>query len=281
MTAVSRILSLATGTLPDISPPEVVRAAAAAGFSHTGIWFDPETWTNATTRAVRAALEETGLKLLDLEVIWINPGMHDPNHDRAIATAGELGAQNVLVVSSEPDEAKAKTRFERICALCDEAGAYAALEFLPITEVRTLHDALAILRSVDHPAGKLLIDPLHLARSGGHPIDLREVPEVLFSYAQFCDAPAMNPDMSYDSILAEAIDGRLQPGEGDLPLSELLGTLPKDLPLALEMRSKALRDQYPDPVARARVVLTGAQAYLSGVPRIEHIERTANEAGAA
>lgn len=277
MTAVSRILSLATGTLPDISPPEVVRAAAAAGFTHCGIWFDPDEWTGETTRAVRSALEETGLKLLDLEVIWINPGMHDPNHDRAIATAGELGAQNVLVVSSEPDTEKAKLRFERICALCGEAGVNAALEFLPITEVRSLHDALDLLRSVDHPAGKLLVDPLHLARSGGHPIDLHELPEFLFSYAQFCDAPAVNPDMSYDAILAEAVDGRLQPGEGELPLTELLAALPEDLPLALEVRSKALRDQYPDPVARARVVLTAAQAYLAGIPRIER----ADEAGAA
>lgn len=277
MTEVSRILSLATGTLPDIGPPEVVRAAAAAGFSHCGVWYDSETWSGETTRGVRSALEDTGLKLLDLEVIWINPGMHDPNHDRAIATAGELGADNVLVVSSEPDSEKAKLRFERICALCGEVGVNAVLEFLPITEVRSLHDALDILRSVDHPAGKLLVDPLHLARSGGHPIDLHEVPESLFSYGQFCDAPAVNPDMSYDSILAEAINGRLQPGEGALPLQELLAAFPEELPLALEMRSKALRDQYPDPVARARVVLTAAQAYLAGIPRIER----ADEAGAA
>lgn len=278
MTAELRILSLATGTLPDVSPPDVVRAAAAAGFTHCGVWFDAEQWTDATTRAVRTALEETGTQLLDLEVIWINPGMHDPHHDRAIATAGELGADNVLIVSSEPDSEKAKFRFERICALCGEAGVNAALEFLPITEVRSLHDALDILRGVDHPAGKLLVDPLHLARSGGHPIDLREVPEALLSYAQFCDAPAVNPDMSYGSILAEAIDGRLQPGDGELPLHELLAALPEDLPLALEMRSKSLRDQYPDPTARARVVLTAAQAYLAGLPRIE---RAAGEAGAA
>lgn len=262
MTAEDRILSLATGTLPDVDPPGVVRAAAAAGFSHTGLWFDPEEWTAQTTKDVRAALDETGISLVDLEVIWINPGKHDPNHEKAIELAAELGAGNVLVVSSEPDSKETKNRFERICALCGQAGINAALEFLPITEVRTLHDALDILRDVDHPAGKLLVDPLHLARSGGHPIDLKEVPETLFSYAQYCDAPIKLEDMSYGSILNEAIDGRLLAGEGELPLKELISALPEGLPLALELRSKALRDAFPDPTERARRVLENAKEHL-------------------
>lgn len=265
MTAEDRILSLATGTLPDVDPPGVVRAAAEAGFSHTGVWYDPDEWTAQTTKDVRAALEETGITLFDLEVIWINPGKHDPNHDKAIETAAELGAGNVLVVSSEPNPVETKSRFERICALCGQAGINAALEFLPITEVRSLHDALDILRDVDHPAGKLLVDPLHLARSGGHPIDLKEVPEALFSYAQYCDAPIQLADMSYDSILKEAIDGRLLAGEGDLPLKELVSALPEGLPLAIELRSKALREAFPDPVERARRVLETTKAHLASL----------------
>jgi len=263
MVVEDRILSLATGTLPDVDPPGVVRAAAAAGFSHTGLWFDPEEWTSQTTRDVRAALDDTGISIFDFEVIWISPGKHDPNHERAIELAAEFGAENVLVVSSDPNPTETKNRFERICALCGQVGITAALEFLPITEVRTLQDALDILRDVDHPAGRLLVDPLHLARSGGHPVDLKRVPEALFSYAQYCDAPMKLDDMSYGSLMKEAIDGRLLAGDGELPLQELIAALPEELPLALELRSKSLRDAYPDPTARARRVLENAKAHLS------------------
>lgn len=265
MTAENRILSLATGTLPDADPPSVVRAAAAAGFSHAGLWFDPELWTAQTTKEVLDALEDTGIAVLDLEVIWIRAGEHDPNHDKAIELAGELKVENVLVVSSEPDPAKTKSRFERICALCGQAGINAALEFLPVTKIRTLHDALDILRDVDHPAGKVLIDPLHLARSGGHPIDLREVPEALFSYAQFCDVPIKLDDMSHESLLQEALDGRLLAGDGDLPLKELLSALPEGLPLSIELRSKALRHEFPNAIDRARHVLETTKAYLASL----------------
>jgi len=258
----NRLISIATGMLPEFSPPEVTHASAKAGWPACGIWYDAETWTDTTTIETARAFKDTGIIPLDIEVVWINPGDSDPNHRKLIEAGGEIGARNVLVVSSDPDRVATKRRFAEICDWAQAAGLNACLEFLRITEIKTLADALDVLADVDHPAGKLLIDPTHLARTGGDPDDLKKVPPGLLTYAQFCDGVAQLPDDDIQTILTEAIDGRLLPGEGAFPLDRLLDVLPDDLPLAVEVRSKHMRDTYPDPVERARVTLEATRAFL-------------------
>lgn len=53
---------------------------------------------SGTTRAVGNALRNSGLRLLDIEVVWIKPGPLDPDHVRTVA----IGATNVPCVSSGP-----------------------------------------------------------------------------------------------------------------------------------------------------------------------------------
>jgi len=258
----SRLLSLATGNLPEFTPVQVVEAAAEAGWKACGIWFDPETWTAQTTRDTRNAFERTGLIPFDIEVVWIRPGEADPNHERLLAAGGEIGVGNALMVSSDPDMNATKRRFEALCKIADKYGINACFEFLPITEVKSLPMGLDIVQSVGHPRGKLLVDALHLARSGGHPDLLKGLPADLFTYAQICDAPAKLPDMEFNTILYEAVDGRLMPGEGDLPVKELVEVLPENLPLAPEQRSKPLRDAYPNATDRARAILEATNRFL-------------------
>jgi hypothetical protein len=47
----------------------------------------------------------------------------------------------------------------------------------------------------------------------------------------------------------------------------LLNVLPAGLPLSIELRSKALRDGWPDPVARARRLLQATLAYFDKFDR--------------
>jgi hypothetical protein len=49
-----RLVSLAAGTVLDVGPAETVTVAARAGYDGVGLWFDPDTWTDATTRDVAA-----------------------------------------------------------------------------------------------------------------------------------------------------------------------------------------------------------------------------------
>jgi hypothetical protein len=68
-------------------------------------------------------------------------------------------------------------------------------------------------------------------------------------------------------VITDAIDLRRQLGEGALPLRGMLRALPLDIPLAIELRSKALRETYADPGERARVTAQATRAWLSGVSR--------------
>ena len=257
------VISLAAGVLPDHSPQTTARAAATAGYDATGVWVDLDTWTDATTREMQAILKGEGLPALDVEVVWLHPGPFDERLRRTVDIGLALGAPNVLVGSSDPDDGSTAAK---LATLCEHGGGdiRIALEFARFTKVTSVAQASAVLRAVDHPAAAMLIDPLHLARTGGTPEDVAALPRAWLPYAQFCDAPPLNFDLDdVQAIIEEAIDRREHVGEGVLPLRALHAALPAETPLSIELRSRALREGYPDPVARARAVLTATQRFLT------------------
>jgi sugar phosphate isomerase/epimerase len=262
------MLSLASGVLPEASPLQTVQAAAAAHFDAVGLWIDVATWTPRTTREVRQAVADSGLQVLDAEVLWLRLGPANPDHLHALDIAAELGAANVLVVSSDPD---AGATAEKFIALCEHARCMplrVALEFGAFTDVPTIDAAAAILRQAAQPNQALLVDALHLKRSGGSTAQVRSLPAQWFSYAQLCDAPMSGPGASdRAAIRAEAVDDRLCPGEGELPLAELLAALPAGLPLSVEVRSRRLREDYSDFSERARLVHRLTRQWLDRIGR--------------
>ena len=257
-------IALASGVLPEFGPVETVRAAAAAGFDAVGLWVEPENWTAATTREVRAALADTGLPLLDVEVIWLKPDSSIDLHRRTIDIGAELGAANVLCVSSDPDHGATAARLADLCRHAEGSGIRVALEFGIFTEVKDLRAALAILDAVAHPLRALLIDPIHVDRSQSNIAEIAAVDPALLPYAQFCDAPAARPDPAdWDAVITDAIDLREQCGAGALPLAELYAALPAGIPLSIELRSKALRETCPDAGERAQAVANATRKWLA------------------
>jgi len=138
-----------------------------------------------------------------------------------------------------------------------------ALEFGVFTEVKDLQMAMAVLDNVGHPLRALLIDPIHVDRSGTSTLEISNVPQGLLPYAQFCDAPAERPDLhDFDAIITDAIGLRLQCGEGGLDLKGIYDALPESIPLSIELRSKALRNRYPAANDRAKAVATATRRWL-------------------
>lgn len=257
-------IGLASGVLPEFDAVTTIEAAAAAGFDAVGLWVEPENWTASTTRDARAALAASGLELLDVEVVWIKPDSDLEMHRRSLDIGAELGAKNILCVSSDPDHGATAAKLAALCGHAEASGIRVALEFGVFTEVKTIHAALAVLDAVGHPLRALLIDPIHVDRSGGTAAEIAAVPRALLPYAQFCDASADRPDPDdFDAVIVDAIDLRLQCGEGVLPLAAMLGALPSGIPLSIELRSKALRDGYPDPADRARVTAAATRRWLA------------------
>lgn len=257
-------ISFASGIVPEYGPVETIRAAAAGGFDATGLWVELENWTAATTSAARAALADTGLELLDVEVIWIKPDSDMGAHKACIDIGAELGARHVLCVSSDPDMGATAARLAELCEHAEGSAMRVALEFGIFTEVRNIRMAMGVLGAVAHPLAALLIDPIHVDRSGSSIVEIAAVPDALLPYAQFCDAPGKRPNPEdFAAVITDAVDLRMQCGEGDLPLADLYRALPQDIPLSIELRSKLLRDTYPDASERAKVVAKATRAWLA------------------
>ncbi len=256
------IVSLAAGTLPEFQPEQVARAAGESGFSHCGFTIEPDQWDAAALAATRTAIADHALSVLDVEVVWIPEGGQLTDDHKLIIDAGlELGASNVLVVSSEPDQCRTAEALHQLCDWAAPGNMRVALEFLMITAVRSMGDALAIIQKADHPAAGLLIDTIHFQRAGHRPDQLEELEASLLPYTQICDGN-LECDASFEAFLEDAVDLRSCPGEGELPVADVIRALPQAIPLSLEIRSKAYRDQFPDASDRASAVRRASLAYL-------------------
>ncbi len=252
----ARLLSLAAGTVPDLGPAEAVDAAAAAGFPAVGVWFDPATWSAQVLRSVAARLDHHGLIAFDIEPIML--GSADDHGEAIVDAAVELGARHVLVASREADNGVVAARLASLAARVESSPVTLVLEFLPALGVRSFAQASSIVDAVGHPAVGVLVDALHLARAGENPEVLRAAPAGLLPYLQLCDAGAPPDDTSPMGLIREALHGRFLPGEGELPLDQLLAAVP-EVPISFEVRSAWLRDTFPDPVERARAVIASVQ----------------------
>ena len=238
----ARLLSLSQLTVLDAAPPDLVVAAAGAGFDAVGVrvWpagdepAYPMLGETPMMRETVARMADTGVRVLDVEVLRLRP---DSRHDDAlrILDAGtRLRARAVLVICNDPDEGRLVDRFAAVCAAAGERGLRACLEFMIFSSVRTIGDAVRVVDRAAHPAGAVLVDALHLQRSGGTPADVATLPPGRLPYAQLCDAPAapIGPDEAV--ARSEARTGRLLPGDGELPLRDLVDALPADAALAVE-----------------------------------------------
>jgi sugar phosphate isomerase/epimerase len=111
---------------------------------------------------------------------------------------------------------------------------------------------------VGDPDAGVLIDALHLARTGGVPADVAALPPNLVRSVQLCDGPAASP-RTVGEIVAEARGKRLPPGAGELPLSDLLQAVPNDVALSIE----APMDDRRGAEARARHLYEATRRLLA------------------
>lgn len=243
-----RELSLAHLTVLDATPPELVELAAAAGFRMVGVRLTaapsvgvpPYDMLGDTPmlRETLARMADTGVSVLDVEFLRFEPGLPVGVPEGFLEAGARLGAKYVLVMSAEPEEARTLERFGELCDRAAQYGLHVCLEFAIYTGVRTLAHAARMVRESGRSNASVLVDALHFSRSGGWPADLARADPSLFRYAQICDAGPEMPTAAPE-LIREARTGRLLPGEGVLPLAELVRALPATAPLAVEAPVRA------------------------------------------
>lgn len=241
-------LSLSPLTVLPCSPLELIEAAAEAGYAAVGLRLQPVLPSDVDVmadpqlmRAIERRLASTNLRVLDVEVFRIGPHTDVAAMVPALSYAGALGARFIQITAlglaeyRDEDEPTIVGKIAQLCELAARHQIRPVLEFMAFRGIRSLDDALRIAARVDHPSLGILVDALHLQRSGGTPAALAKVDRRLPCYVQLCDAPAAAPA----DLMHEARYGRLYPGEGELPLRQLLEALPPQVAVSVEAPNSA------------------------------------------
>lgn len=256
----------------DAPPADTIDAAAAAGFGSVGIrisgrWRD-DPWTPvigkpAVIADLRRRAADQGVKLSTISSYFIYPHVASDDLARVMETAGELGAATVVTNGYDPDLGAYVEKLARYCELGRAAGVRVAIEFMKYSEVRNIHDACRVVERVGAPNLGVLVDPLHLARSGGTPADVRAADPTLIAFAQLCDAKAPRHEPTNDELRYEARTERLYPGDGALPLREFLAALPPGIEIEYEVPRQNLGALTLG--QRARVAYSAFNWFMNGV----------------
>lgn len=235
------MLSLAHLSVLSAEPVELIEIGARAGFNAVGLRVVPPMPSDTIVpvvgdqqlqRRIKKRLADTGLSILDIEAFWLMPQSDLDHMRRAIEVGAALGARYVLVVGNDADAGRLRDSFSTLCGYCREFGLRPMLEFIPYSQIRSLPEAHDFLLASGETDAGLLVDALHLSRSGGTPADLAAYPSELFSYMHLCDAPM--PPPTGEKVREEARGRRLYPGEGNLPLADFVASFPRGVPVSIE-----------------------------------------------
>jgi sugar phosphate isomerase/epimerase len=141
--------------------------------------------------------------------------------------------------------------------MAESFGLGVVLEFYPFSQVRSLAEALDLVRGIDMP-GRVGVnaDLLHLMRSGGSLAELAEAPAYIL-YGQQCDGPARYDESRLE---LEASSQRLLAGEGVFDLAGFARALPAGCPVSVELPQDAAIDAGVPAIERAQRAVDGVRA---------------------
>ena len=210
------VSSYSLGT--EVSFPDRVRAAAAAGFDGIGLRAE-NYWEAQSSGLDGAAMAElaggAGVPVLEVEYItaWGTSTDRDAAQQRkeqaVFSMARTFGVHHLDTGLLE--KLPMDVIVEAFAGLCDRAGELTiALEFMPYSGVPDLATAWRILQEADRPNSALIIDVWHWARAGMTPQDLEPVPAERIVSVQLCDVQ----QMPMDPLRTESLGYRLPPGAG-------------------------------------------------------------------
>lgn len=244
-------------------PPDIIRAAAAADVHSVGLWLAPFLGGPAQERPIltdKAMRDLTTQALRDHGVTchltsgWLlAPDSTVEDYRRKLDVSAELGARYLCIVSRDPDMLRATDNAAALCDLAAAADMLVALEFSPNTEIAALGDAVRFIETVSHEQMKLVIDALHLERTGGTAAEVAALPPGLLAFMQICDGP--RGWFGRDAYRHESIFERMLPGQGEFPLQALLDAMPQeDFLVTAEVPLQRLEELGVDDAARVKMV---------------------------
>ena len=265
----TRVVTLGYLTL-DSTPLETLDAAAVAGFRSVGIgitarrYGDPYVAEVLGNRraiaAIRRRIADTGLRLSNISAYHLYPDVPADTLQQILDTTAELGSRIVVVNNYIEDAGALAAALSRFCEHAATLDIRVALEFMRYSRLKTLGAACDLMATVGMPNLGLLVDSLHLARSGGTPDEVKALRPGSIVFAQLCDAKAAPADTDDATLRQEARTGRLYPGDGVLPLRAFVAALPADCEIEYEVPRQDLGDLTM--TERARIAMSVCRHFL-------------------
>lgn len=211
-------------------------------------------------RETVAALRDRGVTIALGDGFVIREGVDMRDRAVELDVMAELGAQRVNTVTFDPDLNRGVDQICLLAEMAAAAGMETTLEFAPGLCVSDLSTALGVVREVGRPDLRLLIDTMHLVRSGSGADDIAALDPDLIGYVQLSDAPLV---ASLPNYLEESCFQRMVPGSGELPLLDILEALPRHLVIGLEVPLRAEADAGVGPQARLGRCVDAAASLLA------------------
>jgi sugar phosphate isomerase/epimerase len=232
----------------DLPPPEVARVAARTGYQYVGLRLIAVTDTTPgyplmddppMMRDTKAALANTGVRVLDIEFVKITPEIDMAGLERFVAAGADLGAKYVITAPYDPDLVRLADRLGAISDLSARYGLRAVLEFFPWTVVPDLRTAVQVVEAAGRRDTGILVDTLHFNRSGSRVFQLDSIPASRLPFVHVCDAPVQHAYTTEELLYAGRAE-RLPPGEGGIDIRSILRHMPQGIPVALEVPMTAM-----------------------------------------
>ncbi len=241
-------LELCCMTVRQAALPALIAVASEHGFGAvtTTPWLYDA--AGVSDRDLRRLLDDTGVRVTYIDgLITALPGTPPPRPGAAteeecfrMAVALGAGAVNVVHIGGVPTPMPELV--DALGGVCERAGAEGlriVVEFLPGTGIPDLPTALELVRGVGADNLGIVLDSWHLARSGGDPALLDPDAAAWIGALQISDRTR-----TQDLVPYVPMSGRFLPGEGELPLADLLArvlAVQPDLPVGIEVISDDMR----------------------------------------
>jgi sugar phosphate isomerase/epimerase len=215
-------------------PVQYVELVRRLGVSHIGLGLMPVTanphnfapWAlhkdAQLRRDTKQALADNGVAISVGEGFLNFPQGWLIEPEAGLDVMAELGAPVVNLVNLDDDQSRA---FDRMAAVVDGArarGMKAVFEFLADRPFGTVQSAAAMAKKMGRDF-KIVVDMMHVIRSGGTAVDLAALDHGVIGYIQVCDAT-----LAREADYADAsANQRMTVGEGEFPILDMLNALPR------------------------------------------------------
>lgn len=257
-------------TVLDCTAEDGVEIAAAAGCRYTSHWvqlpaFDLPMQCRvedlAMAERVRRSLAANGVQPLGIEVFHLRPETEVASFRRSLEIGAALGAKAATaIITGTPGASQRIDQFAELCQLAAEFDLRVNVEFSPRLSPHTLVETVDLLEQLGEPNAGILLDILHLLRSGGTIEQVRQTDPGLIGHVQLCDGPmTIGPE-------ARAVEGLLNrqvPGEGEFPIRAFCEALPP-MPLGLEVPFGSADVRGLTPLERVERIVRSTRRALSG-----------------